>query len=156
AIDAIVAVSEVVAARFRHRLSDPRKLHVLHNGSAFPISLHEVGLRQHTDDLIFLGGENPTKGAHDMLALWRLLVEMGFEGRLHWYGAIGNAFQSRIAALPNANAIEVHGQALRSAIFKTAGRAKVMLMLSRVEPFGMATVECMGMGCVPVGWDIDT
>ena len=29
-------------------------------------------------------------------------------------------------------------------------------MLSRVEPFGMATVEGMGMGCLPVAWDIDT
>ena len=29
-------------------------------------------------------------------------------------------------------------------------------MLSRVEPFGMATIECMGMGCLPVAWDIQT
>jgi hypothetical protein len=29
-------------------------------------------------------------------------------------------------------------------------------MLSRVEPFGMATVECMGMGCLAAAWDIDT
>jgi hypothetical protein len=29
-------------------------------------------------------------------------------------------------------------------------------MLSRVEPFGMATIECMGMGCLPVAWDLAT
>ena len=29
-------------------------------------------------------------------------------------------------------------------------------MLSRVEPFGMVTVEAMGMGCGVAGWDIDT
>jgi len=29
-------------------------------------------------------------------------------------------------------------------------------MLSRVEPFGMATIEAMGMGCLPVAWDIQT
>jgi hypothetical protein len=28
--------------------------------------------------------------------------------------------------------------------------------LSRVESFGMATVECVGMGCSAVAWDIDT
>jgi hypothetical protein len=29
-------------------------------------------------------------------------------------------------------------------------------MLSRVEPFGMVTIEGMGMGAVPVAWDIPT
>jgi hypothetical protein len=29
-------------------------------------------------------------------------------------------------------------------------------MLSRVEPFGMATIEGMAMGCIPIAWDIRT
>jgi hypothetical protein len=57
---------------------------------------------------------------------------------------------------PNSEQIQVHGYVQRDQIFATAASAKVLLMLSRVEPFGMSTIEAMSMGCIPVAWDVDT
>lgn len=156
ALDGIVAVSNTVAARFRSRINDLRKLHVVPNGTEFPSRLEEVLARPRRDDFLFLGGDNPLKGAYDVLALWPSLVVSGFAGRLHWFGDIGNGFRSHIAASPAADRIELHGRQPRQRIFDVAGRSKVVLILSRVESFGMATVECMGMGCLAVAWDIET
>ncbi len=64
--------------------------------------------------------------------------------------------RKRIGMLPAADRIVVHGRRPRQYIFDVAEQSKVVLMLSRVEPFGMVTVECMGMGCLAVAWDIDT
>ncbi len=153
ALDAIVAVSETVAACFRHRLQQPEKLVVIHNGTVFPLA-YEAGERR--EDLVFLGGDKHIKGAADLLALWPHLLQRGFTGRLHWFGAVGQAMQARIAALPRADRIVMHGRAGRTAIFEAAGKSSACLMLSRVEPFGMATVECLGMGCGVAAWDIDT
>ena len=153
ALDAIVAVSETVAACFRHRLQQPEKLVVIHNGTIFPLPF-EAGERQ--DDVVFLGGDKHIKGAGDVLALWPHLLERGFAGRLHWFGAMGEATRVRIAALPRAERIVIHGRVGRTAIFEAAARSSACLMLSRVEPFGMATVECLGMGCGVASWDIDT
>lgn len=156
AIDLIVAVSETVASRFRNRLKEPEKLHVIHNGSIFPLSVENALDGERADDLIFLGGDNPIKGAFDVLAVWDALQGKGFAGCLHWFGHIGLEFQNQIAKMPGSERIILHGRRLRLEIFQTAKRSRVLLMLSRVEPFGMVTVECMGMGCLTAAWDIAT
>lgn len=153
ALDAIVAVSESVAARFRDTLQQPEKLFVIHNGTVFPC---EYANAVRNEDLLFLGGDKHIKGAGDVLALWPHLLEQGFEGRLHWFGAMDQSIQGRIAALPQADRIVLYGRVARRRIFEIANNSSALLMLSRVEPFGMVTVECMGMGCGVAGWDIDT
>lgn len=155
-IAGIIAVAETVAKRFRCQMKNPDKLHVVHNGTAFPASLDKTLLQPRFDDLVFLGGDNPVKGAHDLLALWPHLIDLNFRGHLHWFGHVGDAMRARISSLPASARIKLHGRRPRKDIFEAAGRSKVVLMLSRVEPFGMATVECMGMGCTVVAWDIDT
>ncbi len=154
ALEAIVAVSETVASKFRHRLNHPEKLSVIYNGCVFPELGKLNSLRQ--DDLIFLGGENPTKGAFDVLNLWKSLMKLDFKGKLHWFGNVTPKFITKIKQLPNYEQIEIYGYVSREIIFSTAASAKVILMLSRVEPFGMATIEAMGMGCIPVAWDVET
>lgn len=153
-LEAIVAVSETVASKFRPQLKQTNKLSVIHNGAVFPESPDANCVRQ--DDLIFLGGENPAKGAFDVLNLWKQLVRLGFTGKLHWFGNVTSEFKSKIEQLPNSERIPVYGYVHRDLIFSTAASAKVLLMLSRVEPFGMSTIEAMSMGCIPVAWDIDT
>jgi glycosyltransferase involved in cell wall biosynthesis len=156
ALDAIVAVSRTVADRFRHRLRDPEKLHVVLNGTVLPDEAEPIPEAQRGDDLMFLGGDKPIKGAFDALALWSVLARKGFKGKLHWFGEVDAGLRAAIARLPAAERILVHGRQPRQAIFDAAAAAKVVLMLSRVEPFGMATIECMGMGCLAVAWDIPT
>lgn len=153
-LEAIIAVSETVANKFRHRLKQPQKLFVIHNGCVFPEPPNLNITRQ--DDLIFLGGDNPTKGAFDVLKLWKQLLKLGFTGKLHWFGNTTPEFKTKIDQLPNSERIHVYGYVSRDVIFSTAASAKVLLMLSRVEPFGMATIEAMSMGCVPVAWDVET
>lgn len=155
-LDAILAVSAAVARRFRHRLNDPDRLHVVHNGTVLTLPIEEVLASQRSDDLVFLGADKPVKGAYDVSKLWRVLVGTGFQGHLHWFGETSDAFRSRVSKLPGSDRIILRDRVSRREIFETAVSAKIVLMLSRVEPFGMATVECMGMGCLPVAWDINT
>lgn len=153
-LDGIVAVSNVIAKQLRDRLLTPEKLYVAHNGTLFPQDIPLDGER--ADDLVFLGGGKHIKGAYDVLPLWKNLSQAGFSGRLHWFGTVDKSLREEISRLPRADQIVVHGYVPRSTIFETSAHSKVVLMLSRVEPFGMATVECMGMGCLPVAWDIET
>src|SRR5258708_2749037 len=155
-IDAVIAVSETVAARFRHRMRDSSKLHVVLNGTVLPDHVTPLPSVQRADDLVFLGGAKAIKGAYDCLALWRELVKRGFGGKLHWFGELEPSFRRRVEQLPAADRVVTYGRQPRLAIFEVASRSKVVLMLSRVEPFGMATIECMGMGCLPLAWDIPT
>jgi glycosyltransferase involved in cell wall biosynthesis len=153
-LDAIIAVSETVASKFRHNLKKTEKLSVIYNGCVFPEIATINSVRQ--DDLVFLGGENPTKGAFDVLSLWKSLIKLGFKGKLHWFGNVMPKFITKIKQLPSFEQIQIYGYVSRDIIFSTAASAKVLLMLSRVEPFGMATIEAMSMGCIPVAWDVDT
>lgn len=152
-LEAIVAVSQTVSNKFKHLVQQPEKLAVILNGCVFP---EPPASNLRYNDLIFLGGDNPIKGYNDVLQLWQQLTKLGFSGKLHWFGAISPEFQKKIMVLPNSNRICVYGRVPLDKIFSTAACAKVLLMLSRVEPFGMATIEAMSMGCVPVAWDIDT
>jgi glycosyltransferase involved in cell wall biosynthesis len=106
--------------------------------------------------LLFLGGDNPGKGAADVGQMWRRLVDEGFTGKLHWFGKMTETFKASISRLPRNDCIALYGYVPRSTIFSVAAKSKVLLMLSRTEPFGMATIEAMSMGCVPIAWDIET
>lgn len=153
-LQGIVAVSHVVARKFIHLLKAPTKLRVIHNGSFFPAPPDLEKAR--VDDLVFLGGSNVHKGARDLLRLWPRLLECGFTGTLHWFGHLDSSFAREVLALPHSERVKCLGRTRRDAIFTAAGLSKVILMLSRVETFGMATIEGMAMGCVPVAWDIET
>jgi glycosyltransferase involved in cell wall biosynthesis len=152
-LDAMVAVSNTVASAFRYRLRRPERLRVLHNGTLFPAGFD---MSSRTQDIMFLGGDEPMKGAYDVLNLWPKLLERGFAAQLHWFGRVNLAFVEQIRKLPRAAAIVLHGRVVRSQIFRQATSSRVLLMLSRAEPFGMATIECMGMGTLPVAWDVMT
>jgi Glycosyl transferases group 1/Glycosyltransferase Family 4 len=156
AIDAVVAVSETVASRFGHRLRDANKLRIAHNGTVFPLALNFVLSSKREDDIVFLGGDNHFKGAFDVIALWKVLQRRRFAGHLHWFGEVGAALRSQIARLPDTSRILLRGQTPRQEIFETAARSRIVLPLSRVESFGMATIECMGMGCLAAAWDVKT
>jgi glycosyltransferase involved in cell wall biosynthesis len=156
AIDAVVAVSKTVASRFRHRLRDANKLRIVHNGTVFPLSLNSVLSCKREDDIVFLGGDNYFKGAFDVIALWKVLQKHRFAGHLHWFGEVGAALRSRIARLPDAGGILVHGRTLRREIFETVARSRVVLMLSRVDACPVAAIECTGMGCLAAAWDVNT
>ncbi len=153
-LDKIVAVSETIACQFRSRLKEPNKLSTILNGCNFPLLSDRTNPRP--NDLVFLGGNKPIKGAFDVLAVWNKLLTLGFHGRLHWFGVLSPTFQAEINRLPESERICSYGQAPRELIFSTAASSKVLLMLSRVEPFGMTTIEAMSMGCVPIAWDIET
>jgi glycosyltransferase involved in cell wall biosynthesis len=154
-LDAIAAVSDYVAARVQARLGNRKSVTVLHNGSWFPTD----GLKneaQRCSDIVFMGGSNPKKGANDLLRIWRLLCEAGFDGCLQWIGEIDPFLRKKIDLLPCSSRIELRGLLPRREVFNLLGECKALLMLSAVDAFGMVTVEAMGMGCVPVAWDVES
>lgn len=153
-LDGIIAVSETVARQFRDRLRDVSRLHVVLNGTVMPEDVKPLPSTARGDDLVFLGGDKPLKGAIDCLTLWDRLAQRGFAGRLHWFGTVTDDFRRRIERVAASDRIVIHGRQPRRTIFETAAASKVALVLTRAESFGMATVECMGMGCLPVAWDI--
>lgn len=152
-LDAIVAVSAETASRFRHKLRSPEKLHVIQNGTVFPPLPNLLG-NPRRPDLVFLGGDDPRKGAYDVLALWPRLVASGWTGELHWFGRLAGEFRARVSALPAHSRIQVHGHVPRAEVFRKLGASSAMLMLSRAEACSIALLEGMAMGCVPVAWDI--
>jgi glycosyltransferase involved in cell wall biosynthesis len=153
-LEAIASVSETVANKFKYQLKQKTKQQVIYNGCVFPDLDQTAQIR--SSDLVFLGGDNPTKGSFDVLELWKQLIKLQFTGKLHWFGNVTPEFKTRITQLPNSQKIQIYGYVPRDQIFATAASAKVLLMLSRVEPFGMSTIEAMSMGCIPVAWDVDT
>ena len=152
-LDAIVAVSETVAREFRQYLKNSKKLSVILNGCNFPDLQQPISRK---NDIIFLGGDKPIKGSFDLIKMWEYISNHGFMGKLHWFGNLSPSFQAQVKQLPNSEHICIHGHVQRDVIFNIASSSKVILMLSRVEPFGMATIEAMSMGCIPVAWDIET
>jgi len=128
-------------------------LHVAHNGTVFP---DPPDTASSANDILFVGGSKPIKGAGDMADLWPHLLEQGFDGRLHWFGGLSASLRERVASLPQSDRVVDRGRVPRSKIFQQAAQSKALLMLSRVEPFGMVTIEGMGMGAIPVAWDIAT
>jgi glycosyltransferase involved in cell wall biosynthesis len=110
---------------------------------------------QRSGDLVFLGGDDPRKGAYDLLQVWSRLIDAGFAGRLHWYGRVSDEMRQLITPLTQSNRIEIHGHVPRSAVFSRLEQSAVLLMLSRAEACSIAVLESMSMECVPVAWDIE-
>lgn len=151
--DAIVTVSDYVARQFRAKLQSPEKLHVIHNA----VEVVDVtGPETRPDDLYFSGGMQPLKGPDDVLKLWPVLIDRGFDGTLHWLGRLDESWERRIATLPESRRIELVGRLSIEDVWGMASRCKVMLMLSRSESFSMALAEASCAGCLTVGWDIDS
>ncbi|TWU25794.1 glycosyltransferase family 4 protein [Bythopirellula polymerisocia] len=153
-LDAIVAVSNATASRFRGRLKHPERLHVIQNGTVFP-PRRTLDSPSHGKDLVFLGGSDSRKGAYDLVHLWPILVESGYSGRLHWYGQMAEDIKLRIATLPASDQIMTYGHVPRTEVLLRLESSSVLLMLSRAEACSIALLEGMSMGCVPVAWDIN-
>ena len=151
-LDAITVVSRHVADEVRDRLDDPAMLSVIYPGSRFPAECPPATGR--AEAILFCGGDNPAKGALDLVRLWTLWARRGVTRELHWYGGMTPAFERRVRALPGAERIHLYGHASREAIFAQAGRCRACMMLSRAEAFGMVIIEALSMGCIPVAWDI--
>lgn len=150
-LDAVIAVSRATGSRFRQKLRHPERLHVVLNGTQFPVRSHSCLPRT---DLVFLGGSDARKGAFDVLQLWPRLVSLGFKGQLHWYGRT-ESIEQQILDLPETNRIIVHGHVPRAEVMGRLESAKVFLMPSRGEACSIAALESMAMGCIPVAWDIE-
>ena len=153
-LDAIVAVSEPVGRRIRTKLKQRGKLHIILNGTIFPPASEIIRELEETE-IIFVGGDDPRKGAHDLLKLWPRLLKAGFGGKLHWLGRISADFEREIGQLPQRQRIMMHGFVDRTQVMRLMARSQVQLMLSRGEACSIAVLEAMGMGCLPVAWDIE-
>lgn len=150
-IDGIVCVSQVCADEFARLIVNEDKLSVIANAAKWTIS---YVCQSRGEDCLFLGGDNIRKGARDVIEIWRELVRSGYQGKLHWFGQVSDKFRNLARREDKSHNIEFYGWQERSVIDKIASRSKIILAPTRMEAFGLGIVECMGMGCLPVLWDI--
>jgi hypothetical protein len=153
-LDAILAVSNYVANRFRDQLQDVEKVRVVLNGVNIPTL--QLPLPHRENDICFIGSKTSLKGDGDLVYLWPELLKHGFDGRLHWIGDRDPRVELAVQRLPQSHRIVMHGRIPREQVFDLALRSKVSLALCRCDACPLAAIEAMVLGCYVFTWDIET
>jgi len=156
-LDGVVAVSRYVERLVRKEVPDyAGLLTTVHNGCAFP-PCPERMRKDGPLSLLFVGRiDYLVKGAGDIPRIMRRLSKRGFSGSLTVVGGEDDALQRQLSLSCSGVNVCWLGRVAREECLRIASMHDVLLVPSRKEPFGMVTVEGMGMGCVPVAYDIES
>lgn len=151
-IDKTITVSNymynVLSERYNNAIGN---LAVINNG----ISIATYGNSSKENSLVFMGGDKPLKGMFELIAVLKRLKRTNFSGVLYWCGEISDKeFQKDLKA--KYSFIHFMGLLTNREIIEVLAKSKVLLQLSRSESFGLATVEAMSQGCIPIAWDINS
>jgi glycosyltransferase involved in cell wall biosynthesis len=153
-IDAVVAVSDYVASAIGASLAAfEGGLTTIQNGASFPPARPRA---EHASPLklLFVGRlEGVRKGAGDIPGILSVLGDSGFGGSLSVIGGRDAGMEAACSRAAPGIKVNWLGRLSRAECLRHGAEHDVLLMLSRREPFGMVTVEAMGMGCVPVAYD---
>jgi glycosyltransferase involved in cell wall biosynthesis len=151
-LDAIVAVSQATARTIIAKGVDASLVRVIYNGIHF--SPCEPSTLAQRSDIAFLGGGSVNKGAKDVIRIWQELAKTGYAGMLHWLGPVDERLKTEVRRLESADRITLHGYQKHKQVLEILGQSAALLMPSRSESFGLAVVEAMSMGCLPVVWNV--
>lgn len=145
AATALLVPSEAVAASFRERGFDPRRLLRHRYGSnAAP---YPRALSSETFTAVFVGRGEPRKGLHYALQAW-IASEASQRGQFLIYGAVESEYEAylqRWLSHPSVQLRGVTGDAMR--VF---ANSDVMLLPSVEEGSALVTYEAQVAGCVPL------
>lgn len=148
-----------VGRYFEAKLADELKrtsfqgiLRTIHNGARFP----ELMAHTTTGDLrlLFMGSLYPLKGIYDLPPLMHRLRLLMVPARLKIVGGRDEMLDRQMRRLGIADAVEWTGRLPHAECYRMAAESDIFLMLSRKEAFGMATIEAMSMGAVPIAYDL--
>jgi len=152
-LDAVVAVSRFVRDSLQENLRDNSlPVHVIHNGLAFgPVPAKRDAAD--TIRLLYAGSSDPFKGAIDLPRIADHLTRIGVPFELVWIGTVDDAVLRAKELRDLGTRLNVAGHVSHDTCLDWMARSDILVMPSRAEPFGMVTVEAMGMGCIPVAYD---
>jgi glycosyltransferase involved in cell wall biosynthesis len=128
-------------------------LHAIHNGANFPPlkprQPHGGPLR-----LLFIGGVEAFKGVFDFVPILCELKKRGVPVTLNLVGGENESLRRVFLRKGVGDMVIWSGRQPHARCYDIAAESDILMMTSRKEAFGMATIEGMSMGCVPIAYDI--
>lgn len=154
-LDGVVAISDYVYELARKDLQAagfPGLMRRIHNGTSYPLAPARAGsagpLR-----VLFIG-DMWLKGGAKLAGIAKALHRRGVDFRLTIIGEETAWLQRRLVRARLREKVTWLPRQPRAELWRTYAAHDVLLMLTLGEGFGMVTVEAMGMGCVPVAYDV--
>lgn len=157
-IDGIITVSGFIESRMKREApAFDGLIRTIHNGSTFPPPpARTTSARPERLRCLFVGSDEGPKGAADLPLIFAEMDRLGVSASLTIVGfvseTLAGAFRRRCPGLE----ITWIKRTPRNRCIELAGEHDIALILSRSEAYGMATVEAMSMGCVPIAYDIES
>ena len=155
-VDGVTCVGRHIEGRLREALTKAGfrgLVRTIHNGARFP----PVPLRQVNHGplrLLYVGAVSALKGVFDFTPLLQKLKQADVPAVLNIVGGDNSALRREFERRGVASMVTWTGYVPHERCYEIAAEADVFLMASRKESFGMATIEAMSMGCVPIAYDI--
>lgn len=154
-VDGVTCVGRHIEAPLRHSLDAvgySGLLRTVHNGANFPPARerppYSGPLR-----LLFMGSVTAPKGVFDLVPLLQALRKLDVPVSLKIVGGENDSLHRRFEREDLADMVQWTGRVPHEKCYDIAAESDIFMMTSRKEPFGMVTVEAMGMGCVPIAYD---
>jgi glycosyltransferase involved in cell wall biosynthesis len=160
-LDAVVVVAEYLSnllVKNCPRLGN--KITTIHNGVRFPLLESGSGEREITANrvrILYAGGiDRFKKGVQDLPRLAIALKQRRISFNLTIAGGKDEKLERRFRRLQVENSIHWAGKLPWKKLLELMSVSDIFFLPSRCEPFGLVTVEAMGMGCLPIAYDIES
>jgi glycosyltransferase involved in cell wall biosynthesis len=129
---------------------------VIHNGTNFPVAPARGPCdSRRSVRLLYMGGlDFFKKGVQDLPAVLRRLTKRGVDCELSVIGGENLRLRALFERAGVPHRVRWVDWLPRASCFELAADHDIILIPSRCEAFGMVAIEAMGMGCVPVAYDI--
>ncbi len=154
-LDGVVAVSDYVhdwARKDLHTIGFSGIVRRIHNGTNYPAAPSRASAAGPLR-LLFVGNMW-LKGGSRLAAIAKALRRHGVDFHLTVIGEDAAQVERQLDKAGLQERVTWHRRLRREELWRTYAAHDVLLMLSWGESFGMVTIEAMGMGCVPVAYDV--
>lgn len=158
-IDAIIVVASYLKTLLVSRSPNLEcKIYVVRNGVGCPNVFPSTRtlIQSRSARVLFVGGLDwMKKGVQDLPKLAIELRRRGLKFELHIVGGQDERLERLFQKQSLDSHVIWHGRVTKQELFSIADRCDFFFLPSRVEPFGLVTVEAMAMGCIPFAYDIE-
>lgn len=128
-------------------------LRTIHNGAYFPPLTPRLPFSGPLR-LLFMGRVEALKGVFDFVPILCELKRRGVPVSLNLVGGENRALRREFQRKGVEDMVIWSGQQPHARCYDIAAESDIFMITSRKESFGMATIEAMSMGCVPIAYDI--
>lgn len=155
-LDGVICVANHLERSLAPRLAQAGfrgQLGTVHNGAAYP----PAPARAESKDelrLLFPSFPDSLKGVLDLPRILQNARRDGVPVHLTIAGGRHALLEKRLKAANLESMVTMLGRVPHEECFRLAANADAALILTRMEAFGMVTVESMAMGCIPLAYDI--